>query len=107
MKDRDKYDNSVDVWSLGILTYEMLVGYSPYEKSIKEWNRSGRKKGFNWNIKYPSHVSSTCENFIGGLLKEKPDQRKTLKECLEHHFIRKWRCGLEDSPYYSEFRPYI
>jgi len=28
--ERKKYDLSVDVWSIGILTYEMLMGKAPF-----------------------------------------------------------------------------
>jgi serine/threonine protein kinase len=31
----DGYDNKIDSWSLGILTYELLYGKSPFEKEIK------------------------------------------------------------------------
>lgn len=31
MKDRGIYDNSVDVWSIGVLTFELLTGNPPYK----------------------------------------------------------------------------
>lgn len=31
-----KYDQSVDVWGVGILTYEMLVGRAPFENDDRE-----------------------------------------------------------------------
>jgi serine/threonine protein kinase len=30
MIEEKKYDNSVDVWSVGILTYELIFGRSPF-----------------------------------------------------------------------------
>ena len=32
MKDIGEYTVSVDLWSIGVLTFELLVGYPPYKK---------------------------------------------------------------------------
>lgn len=29
--EKKEYDESVDIWSIGILTYEMLMGRAPFE----------------------------------------------------------------------------
>ena len=34
--NKELYDNSVDVWCLGILLYEMLYGYAPFHSKTKE-----------------------------------------------------------------------
>ncbi len=31
MIERKNYDLSVDIWCLGVLTYELLVGHAPFE----------------------------------------------------------------------------
>lgn len=109
MKDEGKYDTSVDLWSLGVLTYEMLTGKPPYEKQINYWRMKGGKREdkWNWKIKYPSTVSKTAEIFISNLLKERPEERSTIKECLSHNFIRKYRFFLEESQYFFEFNRII
>jgi serine/threonine protein kinase len=32
MKDRGEYGNSVDLWSLGVMTFELLVGFPPFKQ---------------------------------------------------------------------------
>lgn len=30
------YDEKIDVWSVGVLTYELLMGKSPFEDDLKQ-----------------------------------------------------------------------
>jgi serine/threonine protein kinase len=32
MKDIGEYSFTVDIWSLGILTYELVAGYPPFKE---------------------------------------------------------------------------
>lgn len=32
MMENSEYDSSVDIWSIGVLTYELLIGSAPYKK---------------------------------------------------------------------------
>ena len=36
MLGRMGYDNTVDWWSLGIMIYEMLIGYAPFSADTNE-----------------------------------------------------------------------
>lgn len=54
-----------------------------------------REDKWNWKIRYPPSFSKTTENFISNLLKERPEERANIKECLSHNFIKKHRYFLE------------
>ena len=30
----EEYDEKIDVWSVGVMTYEMIVGKSPYQEDL-------------------------------------------------------------------------
>ena len=83
----EKYDCSVDVWSLGILLYELLMGHSPF-KSKKEKNTMIKIKSHH-NLTFDKNkpLSKDCIDLIEGLLNVNPLMRFKLRDILEHPFV--------------------
>lgn len=79
------YDNNVDLWCLGILTYEFLVGCPPFEE---ESNTATFNRIMNLDIKYPKHINDLAKDFVSRLLKLNPAERMPLKEAKEHPWIK-------------------
>ncbi|XP_028926892.1 aurora kinase A isoform X1 [Ornithorhynchus anatinus] len=78
------HDEKVDLWSLGVLCYEFLVGKPPFEaETYQETYRSISKVEY----KFPGFVTDGAKDLISKLLKHNPYQRLTLKEVLEHPWI--------------------
>ncbi|KAM5134899.1 LOW QUALITY PROTEIN: aurora kinase A [Mantella aurantiaca] len=74
------HDEKVDLWSLGVLCYEFLVGKPPFENDThQETYRRISKVEFQ----FPSYVSEGARDLISKLLKHNPDQRLPLKAVLE------------------------
>ena len=82
----EKYDCSVDVWSLGILLYELLMGHSPF-KSKKEKNIMIKIKLHDLVFDKDKPLSKDCMNLITGLLDANPLNRLKLKDIFNHPFI--------------------
>ena len=82
----EKYDYGVDVWSLGILLYELLMGHSPF-KSKKEKNVMIKIKLNNLVFDKNRNLSEDCINLINGLLDSNPLTRLKLKDIFVHPFI--------------------
>ena len=68
--ENEKYNGSVDVWSLGILLYEMIHGYSPFgSKSIFKIYRNIVEE----EIKFKEDIDPKAKNLILITLKNKSD----------------------------------
>lgn len=82
----EDHDTMVDVWSLGVLMYEFLVGKPPFEA---ERHDETYKKIVKVDLHFPSHVSKEARDLITKLLKKDTTQRLSLKAVQEHAWISK------------------
>ena len=81
-----KYDCGVDIWSLGILLYELLIGHSPF-KSKKDKNTMIKIQLHDLVFDKNKPLSKDCKDLIQGLLDMNPLNRSKLKDIFEHPFI--------------------
>ncbi|ESX00790.1 hypothetical protein KL918_004407 [Ogataea parapolymorpha] len=88
MVEAKTHDEKVDVWALGILLYEFLVGRPPFE----EQNSSTTYKRIaKVDLRIPSFVSPDAADLIRKLLKYEPEKRFRLSEIGKHPWILKNR----------------
>ena len=66
------YSYSVDWWSLGVLMYEMLVGYVPFEGENK---KETMHKVMRSTIIYPNSISVESTSLLKALMKRNPLKR--------------------------------
>ena len=83
-----EYDEMVDVWSVGVLCYELCTGHAPFESSKSR--QETYHKILNIDLKYPKFLSHGVKNFIKKLLMRKPEERMGLKDCLEHPWLKQY-----------------
>ena len=78
------YDTRVDIWAIGILIFELMVGRPPFKSDAQH---SMEDNIVHLRINWPNTMNLLAKNLISKILKLEPDQRPTLKEILEHQFI--------------------
>lgn len=81
-----KYGHKSDLWSVGIIFYEMLVGETPFKsKNIYELIR----KIENQSVKLPPKfsLSINCQNLLFSLLKKNPEERISWEDFFNHQLL--------------------
>ncbi|KAI5922230.1 kinase-like domain-containing protein [Camillea tinctor] len=81
----NSYNEKVDLWSLGVLTYEFLVGEAPFEDTpVMTQRRIARA-----DMTIPSFVSPEARDLIKRLLVLDPEKRIPLEQVQTHPWIVK------------------
>lgn len=92
MVEGRSHSSHVDLWSLGVLCYEFLVGHPPFEaKDEAAEDTNDRESTFRRIAKVeltiPDHLSDDAKDLIRKLLQRNPDQRLALERVMLHPFI--------------------
>lgn len=83
---RNQYDEGVDVWSVGILAYELSCGTAPFQSRDAAVTE---KQIFTLDYQFPKYFSNELKDFVSKILKKDKKQRLPLEQMLEHPWIKK------------------
>jgi serine/threonine protein kinase len=89
MVKNNKYHSRVDVWGLGVLLYEFLIGKPPFEDSSE---KGTYKKIKSVNPVFPPHISKEAKDLVTRLLHKNPTERLTLEDVMKHPWVQ-LNCG--------------
>jgi len=79
-------DVKADMWSVGVLIYELLVGKPPFDgANLLEI----RDKIISNKPTFPDDVASDAKELMQALLKSKALERKTPQDALQFKWLKK------------------
>jgi serine/threonine-protein kinase ULK/ATG1 len=85
-KENFGYDLKVDIWSLGTIAFEILIGVPPFDASSYNELLDKINKGI-YNIPASLKLSKQSISFLNGLLQHDPKKRLGIEDIIYHEFL--------------------
>ncbi|KAI8344948.1 kinase-like domain-containing protein [Blakeslea trispora] len=82
------HSKPVDMWAIGVITYFLLSGYTPFERdnNIEEMNAI-MHADYNYEDACWENISDSAKNFIDRCLTIDASERITAQEALQHPWL--------------------
>ena len=86
---KEKYDEAIDVWSLGVLLFELVHSYSPFYSEDLDIKKIGNNITNN-NLKFKDGLSKEYKNLVQRLLIKESEKRIKIEDIFQHPFMTKY-----------------
>ena len=85
---KQKYDETIDVWSLGVLLYELVHSYSPFYSENSDYRKIGNNI-IQSEFKFREGLSDEYKDLIIKILIKDSEKRIKIEEIYQHPFMTK------------------
>ncbi|XP_055970994.1 aurora kinase B isoform X2 [Sorex fumeus] len=79
------HNEKVDLWCIGVLCYELLVGNPPFESAS---HNETYRRIVKVDLKFPASVPAGAQDLISKLLKHNPSERLPLAQVAAHPWVK-------------------
>ncbi|KAF9447047.1 Pkinase-domain-containing protein [Macrolepiota fuliginosa MF-IS2] len=86
---RTGHGKPVDIWAMGVITYFLLAGYTPFDRDSQQQEMEAIIAGdYKFEPQeYWENVSETAKDFVRTCLTSDPANRPTAAQALEHKWL--------------------
>jgi len=98
------HNESLDMWEMGVLLYEMVVGKSPFGGSNQD---ETCRNILSVRLKFPPGLEPLAEDCIKKLCQPRPQERLTAAQAKCHEFVRKFHAAASKELQEDSGRPSV
>ena len=86
---KQKYDETIDIWSLGVLLFELVHSYSPFCSGDLDIKKIGNNIIKN-KLKFKGGLSDEYKDLVKKILIKDSEKRIKIEEIYQHSFMTKY-----------------
>ena len=92
----DNYTSKADIWSIGVVYYQLLFGVTPYTGMTENGLYQQIRKNTGANLKFPTTISDESKDVLRKMLTIDPQARINWVDLFNHPVFNK-KSALKDS----------